>query len=253
MFRSVAFGLALIMAFSLHVSAESNEEARQRLQEEIASCQQRKEEKKVVAETPVDLGLHSVVKKDEYPQQSITVEYSDVAAMFGYGNVEEQQDLYNGYDVSKYSVWGVLYDSSTIIQPYSYQSYVQGNGSYVVGCSDDEFVWLKYIVAAEAGNQGLTGMQMVAEVVVNRVLDSRFPNTIQEVIFAPGQFTPVSDGAFYTAYNNLPQSIQLECDTAVRNALAGSSIAQGAIYFRTAHYHDNTTPIMQYGAHYFSK
>ena len=47
MFRSVAFGLALIMAFSLHVSAESNEEARQRLQEEIASCQQRKEEKKV--------------------------------------------------------------------------------------------------------------------------------------------------------------------------------------------------------------
>lgn len=250
MFRSLISGLAIALLISLPVSAETNEEAKQRLKDEIAMCQQRETSKKSVATQSEDLGLHSIAKIDEYPQQSIAVEHSDVAAMCGYVDTGDTT-IYEGYDVSKYSVWGVLYDSSTIIQPYSYQSFNQGG--YVVSCSDDEFVWLKYIVAAEAGNQGLTGMQMVAEVVVNRVLDSRFPNTIQEVIFAPGQFTPVSDGAFYSAYNSLPAATQLECDTAVRNALAGSSIAQGAIYFRTAHYHDGTTPIIQYGAHYFSK
>lgn len=238
--------LSLIMSFSLVASAETSEETRKRLKEEIAVYQQRKDTAEESKDDKSGTGLHSILKKDEYPKQALSSVYSGTAGILAQANATEQQSN----DLSRYAVWGVLYDSSTIIQPYSYGQY---NGGYTVSCSNDEFIWLKYVVAAEAGNQGLTGMQMVAEVVINRVLDSRFPNTIKDVIFAPGQFTPVSDGAFYTAYNSLPQSVQLECDTAVRNALSGTSAAQGAIYFRTAHYHNNTIPIMQYGAHYFSK
>ena len=39
------------------------------------------------------------------------------------------------------------------------------------------------LVHAEAGNQDIWGKRMVADVVMNRVRDPRFPDTVEEVIF----------------------------------------------------------------------
>lgn len=50
---------------------------------------------------------------------------------------------------------------------------------------------LERCVQAEAGNQGLTGKRLVAAVILNRVESEKFPNTISEVINAPGQFAVV--------------------------------------------------------------
>ena len=49
---------------------------------------------------------------------------------------------------------------------------------------------LARIVYLEARGQSFSGQRAVAEVVLNRVLDSRFPDTVYEVLYAPGQFTP---------------------------------------------------------------
>ena len=57
----------------------------------------------------------------------------------------------------------------------------------------DGFWPLVYIVHAEANNQDLTGKKLVADVVLNRVHDPRFPNTIEGVIFQPYQFSPIRD------------------------------------------------------------
>ena len=54
-----------------------------------------------------------------------------------------------------------------------------------------EFVYLTKCVQAEAGNQDFEGKRLVAAVILNRVEDSRFPNTITEVINAPKQFAVV--------------------------------------------------------------
>ena len=54
---------------------------------------------------------------------------------------------------------------------------------------------LAHIIYAEAGNQPLAGMIGVGDVVLNRVASDRFPNTIREVIYAPGQFDPVRNGS----------------------------------------------------------
>lgn len=48
------------------------------------------------------------------------------------------------------------------------------------------------ILYLEANNQSTEGQQAVVEVILNRVINSRFPNTIQEVIYQRGQFTSVS-------------------------------------------------------------
>ncbi|MGI6029940.1 MAG: cell wall hydrolase [Eubacteriales bacterium] len=47
------------------------------------------------------------------------------------------------------------------------------------------------IIWLEAGNQSDKGQQAVAEVILNRVINSRFPNTVTEVLYQKGQFTSV--------------------------------------------------------------
>lgn len=55
---------------------------------------------------------------------------------------------------------------------------------------------LAQLCQAEAGNQGLTGMRYVADVVLNRVESDKFPNTIQEVIYQDNQLSVIKNGAF---------------------------------------------------------
>lgn len=51
---------------------------------------------------------------------------------------------------------------------------------------------LARIAYCEAGNQGVVGMAAVIQVVLNRVWDPKYPNTIEEVIYAPKQFAAVN-------------------------------------------------------------
>ena len=63
--------------------------------------------------------------------------------------------------------------------------------------SADDLYNLAHVTYAEAGNCGWYMMISVASVVVNRVKSPLFPNTIQEVIFAPGQYAPTWNGTFW--------------------------------------------------------
>lgn len=45
------------------------------------------------------------------------------------------------------------------------------------------------ITFREAGNQNQDGQRAVIEVILNRVIDERFPNTVNEVLSQPGQFS----------------------------------------------------------------
>ena len=53
----------------------------------------------------------------------------------------------------------------------------------------EEYHLLAAITELEAGNQSHTGQRAVVEVVFNRVLDPRFPNTVKEVLAQDGQFS----------------------------------------------------------------
>ncbi|NLM11507.1 MAG: cell wall hydrolase [Clostridiaceae bacterium] len=59
---------------------------------------------------------------------------------------------------------------------------------------------LERLVEAEAKGESLVGKIAVVNVVLNRVRDEDFPNTITEVIMQKGQFTPVANGSI----NNTP-------------------------------------------------
>jgi spore germination cell wall hydrolase CwlJ-like protein len=55
---------------------------------------------------------------------------------------------------------------------------------------------LAKIIECEARYEPYEGKVAVGAVVLNRVMSDRFPNTIEGVIFQPGQFQPVTDGGW---------------------------------------------------------
>jgi spore germination cell wall hydrolase CwlJ-like protein len=63
--------------------------------------------------------------------------------------------------------------------------------------TDNDLYTLSHIISAEAGNCGYYMMVSVGSVVLNRVNDSRFPDTIEEVVFQPGQYQPTWNGTFW--------------------------------------------------------
>ena len=63
--------------------------------------------------------------------------------------------------------------------------------------TDEDLYVLSHIISAEAGNCGEDMLIAVGSVVLNRVADERFPDTIKEVVFDPGQYSPTWNGTYY--------------------------------------------------------
>lgn len=95
----------------------------------------------------------------------------------------------------------------------------------VVSYSEQDYQVLLRIVQAEAGICDTKGKILVANVIINRVKDGRFPNNITDVVYQKSQFSPVSNGKIDTV---TVTSQTVEC---VERALTGEDYSQGALYF----------------------
>lgn len=97
----------------------------------------------------------------------------------------------------------------------------------------DKVKLMAAIIFCEAGNQSYDGKVAVGAVIMNRVRSSRFPNTIEGVIYQRGQFTPAMTGKLdrVLASGNIPSS----CYDAARDALNGANPIGGALFFNTGH------------------
>src|SRR5690606_31320178 len=92
------------------------------------------------------------------------------------------------------------------------------------GANEGELYLLAKAVHGEARGEPYIGKVAVAAVILNRVKDPRFPNTIAGVIYQPGAFTAVSDGQI----NLTPDEESLR---AARDAMNGWDPTYGAIYY----------------------
>ena len=81
-------------------------------------------------------------------------------------------------------------------------------------------------INGEARGEPYEGQVAVGAVILNRVKDSRFPNTISGVIYQPGAFTAVSDGQI-----NAPISEGSTVYKAAQDAMNGWDPTYGAIYY----------------------
>jgi len=71
------------------------------------------------------------------------------------------------------------------------------NGQALNGFGPQDLYDLAKIIHGEARGECFEGMVAVGAVVLNRVAHRDFPDTIQEVIHQPRQFSSVDDGQFF--------------------------------------------------------
>ena len=83
---------------------------------------------------------------------------------------------------------------------------------------------LAKIIYAEARGESYTGQVAIGAVVLNRVKDSRFPNTVSGVIYQPWAFTAVNDGQINLEPNQ-------KAYQAADDALNGWDPTYGSVYY----------------------
>lgn len=118
-----------------------------------------------------------------------------------------------------------------------------------------EYNVLLRIVEAEAGGEDITGKMLVANVIMNRVQNGRFPNTVTEVVYqknanGKAQFSPTVNGRIDSV------NVSQETVDAVERVLNGEDSSNGALYFRSVHssgtWHDNALRrVVEHGNHIF--
>ncbi|MBQ3502465.1 MAG: spore cortex-lytic enzyme [Clostridia bacterium] len=116
--------------------------------------------------------------------------------------------------------------------------------------NNNDLYLLAKLVHSEARGESYTGQVAVAAVVLNRVDDSRFPNTIAGVIYQPWAFTAINDGQFNLEPNNTAYQ-------AAKDAMNGWDPTYGAVYYynpktATSAWIRSTKTVTVIGQHVFS-
>ena len=123
-----------------------------------------------------------------------------------------------------------------------------------------DYYTLLQIVEAEATGGDMKSKILIADVVLNRVKDSRFPDNIYDVVWQQTggivQFSPTADGRIGSV------TVTEETIEAVDRALAGEDYSQGALCFMARESSDNHSVewfdenlrlLFEYGGHeYFT-
>ena len=130
------------------------------------------------------------------------------------------------------------------------------DNAYLV--TDQDYENLLKIVEAEAGTEDIKGRLLVANVILNRVRHTEFPDTVTDVIYdfdnGVAQFSPVMDGRIYDV------EISVGTREAVRLALEGTDFSQGALFFIQKDiadedcvkwFEENLQFLFKYGVHEF--
>ena len=137
---------------------------------------------------------------------------------------------------------------------------VSGNRDNRLSLTKKEIAMLERIVEAEATGEDMIGRILVANVIMNRMADEEFPDTVEDVIFQRSgdeyQFSPISDKRYWSV------EVSEKTEKAVQRALEGEDYSEGALYFmarkRTKKssarwFDDNLEWLFKHGGHEFYK
>ena len=111
--------------------------------------------------------------------------------------------------------------------------------------TQEEIELIALCVMAEAEGECEYGQRLVIDVILNRVDDPHFPDTIYDVIYQKNQFSGMYGDRITRCY------VKDELVQLVREELENRT-DYDVVFFRTGHYHSYGVPMFQVGAHYFS-
>ena len=155
----------------------------------------------------------------------------------------------------------LIYTNSVLFNKYNLDNELEScflqieDGEYkkeaVINLNDDEIMLLSKLVAGEARGESYEGQVAVAAVVINRLKDSRFPDSLEGVIYQKNAFSVVKNGRIYAE----PTSSTYR---AAQEALYGKDPTNNAIYFwnpdiSTCSWINTLDPHLRIGNHVFAK
>ena len=111
--------------------------------------------------------------------------------------------------------------------------------------TEDEIALIALCAMTEAEGESEYGQRLVIDVILNRVDDPHFPDTVYDVIYQKNQFSGMYGERVKRCY------VKDELVQLVREELM-SRTDHEVMFFRTGHYHSYGVPMFQVGAHYFS-
>ena len=115
-----------------------------------------------------------------------------------------------------------------------------------VKASGNEVQLLGALIQLEVGNQPYEGQLAVGAVVMNRVRSSRYPNTIADVIYAPGQFPYAST----KVHEVMARGVKASCLQAAQEAINGRSNVGNYTHFKSSR-NSVSSPHIVIGGHVF--
>lgn len=119
------------------------------------------------------------------------------------------------------------------------------------GISDEDKDLLARLVTAEAKGEPFEGKVAVATVVLNRVENEQYPDTIKDVIYEKRQFQPVDNGMIHKPATK-------EAEKAVNEAIVKKGTGKGSLNFYNpkivdSEWHRSKTVTAEIGNHVFTK
>lgn len=110
----------------------------------------------------------------------------------------------------------------------------------------DNAMLIARLIEAAAADQDSYGKRLIADVVLNRVADPTFPDTVAQVIEDPGQFVQLAD-IYSIEVSKTDESYVIACEELI------DQTDYDVLYFDCNGWPEYGTPKLQAGSNYFSE
>lgn len=115
-----------------------------------------------------------------------------------------------------------------------------------LGITEEEIELIAMVTMAEAEAEPELGQRLVIDTILNRVDGEHWPDTIEEVIYQPNQYTCMWNGRLDRC------EVKDDICQLVREEVVNRTNSE-VVFFRTQRYSDYGTPMFKVCCHYFSK
>lgn len=115
-----------------------------------------------------------------------------------------------------------------------------------LGITEEEVELIAMVTMAEAEAEPELGQRLVIDTILNRVDGEHWPDTIEEVIYQPNQYTCMWNGRLDKC------EVKDDICQLVREEVVNRTNSE-VVFFRTQRYSNYGTPMFKVCCHYFSK
>lgn len=137
------------------------------------------------------------------------------------------------------------YTSKSTAQYIEVKTLIKETKGMTVGVSHKDMELIALITMAEAEGESERGKRLVISTILNRLDSEYFPDSVEEVIYQPGQFSSVWNGRVDRCHVQ-PDIYQLVKEEVI------SRTDDEVIFFHADRYSNYGVPMFREGGHYFS-